>query len=87
MMHNVPIICSNAGSLPEVAGDTALVFKSGNSSDLSNSINKMLKLDNSQIETLKARGKKQLQKFTWEKCAQQMLEALQSVCEKKSTIE
>ena len=87
MMHNVPIICSNAGSLPEVAGDAALVFKSGNSSDLSNSINKMLKLDNSQIETLKARGKKQLQKFTWEKCAQQMLEALQSVCEKKSTIE
>ena len=72
MAYNVPVICSDAGSLPEVAGDAALIFKSENSKELSNTIKEILNFDNAQLEALKAKGQKRLQIFTWEKCAQQM---------------
>ena len=50
----------------------ALIFKSENSKELSNTIKEILNFDNAQLEALKAKGQKRLQIFTWEKCAQQM---------------
>ncbi|MBX9189794.1 glycosyltransferase family 4 protein [Bacteroides sp. K03] len=84
MTYNVPIICSDAGSLQEIAEDAAITFESGNSNDLSNSIKKLLGYNSSQIEELKNKGQKRLQTFTWKKCAQQMLDTFQTICKMNS---
>ena len=80
----MPIICSDAGSLQEIAEDAAITFESGNSNDLSNSIKKLLGYNSSQIEELKNKGQKRLQTFTWKKCAQQMLDTFQAICKMNS---
>lgn len=82
MAYNVPVICSDAGSLQEIAENAAIIFKSGDSNDLSNSIKSLLGYSSLQVEELKNRGQKRLQAFTWEKCAQQMLKAFQTICER-----
>lgn len=66
MLHEVPIVCSDAGSLPEVAGDAALIFKNGDYLDLAD---KMLSIssDNLLRERLITAGRKQLTKFDWNK--------------------
>lgn len=84
MTYKVPIICSDAGSLQEIAEDAAITFESGNSNDLSNSIKKLLGYNSSQIEELKNKGQKRLQTFTWKKCAQQMLDTFQAICKMNS---
>jgi glycosyltransferase involved in cell wall biosynthesis len=69
----VPVICANNSSLPEVAGDGALYFKNNNAEDMANQIEKIL--DNEELKKdLIAKGLLQLQKFSWEKCAQETLE-------------
>lgn len=84
MAYNVPVICSDAGSLREIAGDAAIIFKSGDSRDLSYSIKSLLEYNTAQINQLKDKGRERLQTFTWEKCARQMHDAFQSICKKNS---
>lgn len=74
MGHRVPVLCSNAGSLPEVAGEAALLFDSESADDLGA---KLLRLaaDGDLRTQLVARGQAQLSKFSWEKCARGMVSA------------
>ena len=71
MAHGVPVICSNAGSLPEVAGEAALLFASGDSKELAVKIQQMA-VDPALRKQLIERGKAQWQKFSWETCAREM---------------
>ena len=73
----IPVVCANNSSLPEVAGDAALYFENNNAGDLAQKIQQVLEnpeLKNSLIQ----KGLMQLQKFSWEKCAQETLEFFKS---------
>lgn len=72
---HVPVVCSNNSSLPEVAGDAALYFDGHEASFLAQNLKSILddpKLRNDLI----AKGQAQMQKFSWEKCAEETLEYL-----------
>lgn len=71
MGHEVPVLCSNAGSLPEVAGDAALLFESGNPKDLAAKIRQMA-TDPALRTRLIERGRTQWMRFSWEECAKEM---------------
>lgn len=73
----VPVVTANNSSLPEVGGDAALYADAENSEDLAEKIGKVLKDPNLQQEMI-AKGKQQLQKFSWEKCAQETLKVIKS---------
>jgi glycosyltransferase involved in cell wall biosynthesis len=65
-----PIICSNAGSIPEVAGDAVIYF---DPKDIHSISNAMLRVAQSPSERrqLIMKGKVRCKQFSWDKCAQQ----------------
>ena len=72
-----PVICANNSSLPEVAGDSALYFTSGDVAELEAKIKEIL--ENAPLrESLIKKGYLQLEKFSWEKCAEETLEFIKS---------
>ncbi|MBU1693768.1 MAG: glycosyltransferase family 4 protein [Verrucomicrobia bacterium] len=70
MTRGVPVICSDAGSLPEVAGGAALVFPSGNAERLEEA---MVRLDRTPAlrEDLIRKGRERCRLFSWEHAARQ----------------
>ncbi len=77
MASNVPIISANNSSLPEVGGEAVEYFNEASSTELAEKIEKIL--SNEELrEMMIERGKKQLQKFSWEKCASETLEYLKN---------
>ncbi|MFC1478339.1 glycosyltransferase family 4 protein [Candidatus Margulisiibacteriota bacterium] len=65
MDHGVPVIASNAASLPEIVGDAGLLFESNNAEELAEKIIMLLKNNDLQVE-LRERGYQNLKRFTWE---------------------
>ncbi len=72
-----PAIVSNVSSLPEIAGDAAVFV---NPLDVQNIADAMAKFAYSEDikNTYREKGKKQLEKFNWEKCARETLEVYKS---------
>jgi len=71
-----PVICSNKGSLPEVAGGAALIVQPQDMIGLTEALRRVL--TNSRLaQDMSARGLRRAQKFTWEATAQMTLEAYQ----------
>lgn len=70
---NVPVISAKNSSLEEVGGEAVEYFESTNVEELSKKIFKVANNLNLQKEMIE-RGKKQLDKFSWEKCARETLE-------------
>lgn len=75
MACGVPIAASSTTSIPEVAGDAALLFNPRDVSEISESMEKIIK-DNDLKNKLIVRGKKQVENFSWEKCARETLAAI-----------
>lgn len=75
MEYNVPIVCSDAGALLEIAGRGALIFQSGNEIDLYKKILKLINNPELRQELLK-KGKLELNRFSWENCAKEMMDML-----------
>jgi glycosyltransferase involved in cell wall biosynthesis len=73
----IPLITANNSSLSEVGGLAALYFKADDANELSLQIERVLSDENLRIELI-AKGKEQLKKFSWLKCAQETLEYLKS---------
>ena len=73
MDRGVSVLCSDAGSLPEVAGGGALLFRSEDMDDLCAKLRQIVS-----DETLRARlardGHVQSRRFSWEVCGKGMLE-------------
>ncbi len=73
----VPAILSNVSSIPEIAGDAAKLVNPLDTKEISNAMYQF-----SQDENLKnsyrAKGKIQVEKFNWEKCARETLEVYKS---------
>jgi glycosyltransferase involved in cell wall biosynthesis len=78
---SVPVAVSNNSSLPEVGGDAAMYFDPTSKSEMKEVMLKIL--SNPELRTqMIAKGKNQLEKFSWEKCAKETLAVLESVGKK-----
>ena len=64
----VPVICSNTTSLPEVAGDAAILVSPENISEIANAMH--LLAENRELkENLINKGTERLNRFSWDKSA------------------
>jgi glycosyltransferase involved in cell wall biosynthesis len=78
MAMGVPVACSTAGSLPEVAGEAALFF-CPTSVPLIRSALARMSNDAELRESLKAKGYENLKRFSWKRTAMQTHRVLQQV--------
>lgn len=68
----VPVITSNTTSLPEVAGEAAVLVNPYCTEEITDAMRRLLE-DSALREDLIQRGYARAQEFTWEQCAQQTL--------------
>jgi glycosyltransferase involved in cell wall biosynthesis len=73
MACGAPVVTSNVSSLPEVAGDAAILVNPENVFDIVRGIKEAL-LDEPMRAELIGRGRAQAAKFSWEKAAREVLE-------------
>jgi len=69
MARGVPVACSDATSLPEVAGDAALLIEPGDTDALAGAIGRVL-ADPAAGAGLVERGRARAAELTWERCAE-----------------
>jgi glycosyltransferase involved in cell wall biosynthesis len=72
MIRGAPVACSNTTSLPEVAGDAALLFDPLDVEAIAVSIRRILE-DRDLAERLRAAGLERARRFTWEETARRTL--------------
>ncbi|XIG84897.1 hypothetical protein C1N86_11655 [Priestia aryabhattai] len=78
MSTSTPIITSSTTSLPEVAGDAAIIVDPYSYTEIGNAIE--LVLDSSTLkEELRAKMSTQINKFSWQESAKQFLKTLNSL--------
>ena len=78
MACGAPVITSNTSSLPEVAGDAALLIDPHNTGELSAAIMRILQ-DKSLQEELRQKGYERAKQFTWQASARKMLSIYQKL--------
>jgi glycosyltransferase involved in cell wall biosynthesis len=69
MARGVPVACADASSLPEVAGDAALLFDPRSPSELAAALTRLL-AGGPEIERLRAAGLERAARFTWQRTAE-----------------
>lgn len=69
MHRGVPVACSNTTSLPEVAGDAALLFDPLSVEEIADSVRKLVESPDLAADFVE-RGRKQAAGFTWSKAAE-----------------
>jgi glycosyltransferase involved in cell wall biosynthesis len=69
MCRGVPVACSNASSLPEVAGEAALLFDPEDTGQIAAAIRRLLD-DPALAAELAARGREQCARFSWRAAAE-----------------
>jgi len=82
MMHGAPVVSSNATCLPEVYGDAAEYFNPFDTDDIAKKINKVLASD-TRRKALVLAGKKQANKYSWKRTAEQTLTVYKQVLGEK----
>jgi glycosyltransferase involved in cell wall biosynthesis len=78
MARGVPVACSNASSLPEVAGEAALLFDPHDERAIASALERLLSdgnEDRAEVERLRTRGLVRAGQFTWERTARLTLES------------
>jgi len=68
MARGVPVACSNAASLPEIAGDAALLFDPQDTRAIADAISALL-AGGPAIDRLRAAGRERAATFSWERSA------------------
>ncbi len=74
MARGVPVACSKASSLPEVAGDAALLFDPHDERAIASALERLLS-GGEEVERLRVRGLQRAREFTWERTARLTLES------------
>jgi glycosyltransferase involved in cell wall biosynthesis len=74
----VPVICSNTTSMPEVAGDAALLVDPFNEQEIAEAMERMC-VDADLRLRLVEKGNVQKQQFTWERTADLLFESVRKV--------
>lgn len=78
MVHDVPLISSNATCLPEIYGDAAVYFDPHNTQEMAEQIEAVLSSKVLQEKLIRA-GHQQVKKYSWETMAQQTAAVYQKV--------
>ncbi len=73
MAHSIPIACSNAGALPEVCGDAAVMFDPLSVDDMATALDRVIN-DGALREKLVQAGKARAAEFSWASTARQTLQ-------------
>jgi len=76
MACGTPVLCSNVSSLPEVAGDAALLVDPLDVKSMAEAMNRLLQ-DEGLRSQLVERGYRQVRQFSWERCARETLAVLE----------
>lgn len=76
MRCEIPVLCANTSSLPELAGDAAILVDPLNIEHITEGIHHLVENNGLRAELIE-RGKRQAQKFTWENAARAALEVLE----------
>ncbi len=76
--EGIPVICSTAASLPEVAGNGALLFDPLSVEAIQDALRAGL-LDQPLRERLRVEGRANAEKFTWERTARQTLDVYRQI--------
>ncbi len=74
MARGVPVACSNASSLPEVAGDAALMFEPRDEAAIAAALQRLLS-DPVEAQRLRVLGLARAREFTWERTARLTLDS------------
>lgn len=82
MQCGTPVICSNTTSLPEVAGDAAILVNPKDQDELCQAMLNIL-TDSDLRQKLKNKGLEQAKKFSWKKCAQETVEIYKTIISSK----
>lgn len=77
---DTPVVTSQVSSLPEVAGDAALMVDPYNTDAVADAILRILE-DNALRQTLIERGRARVQQFRWDNAARQLVALYQQVLE------
>lgn len=75
---DTPVLASNVSSIPEIAGEAALLVNPIDTKEIANNMIKLAKDGNLRNE-LRIKGRKQVEKFNWEKCARETLAVYESL--------
>jgi len=78
MACGVPVVCSNASSLPEVAGEAGLLVDPLDTYGLAEAMRRVLE-DSRLRREMNERGVAQAARFTWERAARQLLDVFGSL--------
>jgi glycosyltransferase involved in cell wall biosynthesis len=79
MACGVPVVASNAGSLPEVLGDAGLLVAPTGEDAIEDALYRVL-TDSALRNDLRARGYQQASRFSWTETARQTLKVFAQVC-------
>jgi len=82
MACGVPVLCSNASSLPEVVGEAGLLLPPQDAAAWTNALERVLD-DPALRQDLRGRGLARARQFTWEAAARQTLAVYERVAEAK----
>lgn len=78
MACEVPVISSCVTALPEVCGDAAVYANPSNPDSFTEKMNTLNENENLRNEMIE-KGKKQIEKFSWEKCALQTWQTIRDI--------
>ncbi len=78
MAVGVPVVVSDRGSLPEVAGNAGIIVKPDDASSIANGMQKVLKATKEEYNRLIQEGVKRAKNFSWEKTARETIKILTS---------
>lgn len=82
MASGTPVVTSKTTSLPEVAGDAALLIDPENVDEIGTALVRLLG-DTSLQESLRAKGLLRAKQFTWERTARETFAVYREVCEER----
>lgn len=80
----IPVLTSNVSSMPEVAGDAAILVDPEDPTAIARGLDELL-ADEALRETLRGSGSARARSFTWERCASETADALRGAYERIST--
>ncbi len=80
---DVPVITSNCTSMPEVAGDAAILCDPNNINDISNAMIKLTSNDELRLSLIE-KGRVQREKFTWDKSAERLWKSIEKAIATKN---
>lgn len=83
MVEGVPVVCSNAASIPEIVGDAGIFFDPISVEDMTAKI-ALVGTDQKLRDDLRQKGFKNLERFSWRKTATQTLAVYEEVLQNNS---